>query len=304
MQPPSITLMCKSVCRFVFFLTVFGICVPISAQHAEGEQIHVIYTGNLNAALDDCRCEGRLVGGMTRILPLIDQLRDSLQAPALVDAGDFLSSYSYPDVNRAMLRLLKRAEYDALNLGDQEFVEGLSFLERWQRPTRRRLPLVSANAEVQFNGDGLVAPYSIVRKGKHIIAVIGIVEKESFEFISAGDIPITSPRDRLHTLRFLASETDIQLLLYHGDKNNLPALIREHEWLDAVVVGNNQQLSEDVVNGTLIVESGTDGEQIGLLSATFNRNKWRIENRFFEITRDLETDKKAIKISAPYYGAQ
>ncbi|MEL6823994.1 MAG: hypothetical protein AAFP70_19735, partial [Calditrichota bacterium] len=254
--------------------------------------------------LDDCRCEGRLVGGMTRILPLVEQLRDSLNMPALVDAGDFLSSYSYPDVNRAMLRLLKRAEYDALNLGDQEFVEGSNFLERWQRAHSRRLPLVSANTELELNGDGLVAPYNIVRKGKHIIAVIGLVEEESFEFISSGGMTVTATRDRLHTLRFLASETDIQLLLYHGDKNKLPALVREHDWLDAVIVGNNQQLSEDIENRTLIVESGTDGEHIGLISATFTRKKWRMANKFFEITRELQTDKKAIRISAPFYGAQ
>lgn len=298
------TLMCKPTGIIPLLLLVFFLSCPLLAQHAEGEKIHVIYTGNLNAALDDCRCEGRLVGGMTRILPLLEQLRDSLQTPALVDAGDFLSSYSYPEVNRAMLRLLKRAEYDALNLGDQEFVEGADFLENWQRYSRRRLPLVSANAEVKLNGDGIVAPYNIIRKGKHIIAVIGLVEKEAFEFISAGDMPVTAPRDRLHTLRFLASETDIQLLLYHGDTNNLPALVREHDWLDAIVVGNNQQLSEKVENGTLIVESGTDGEYIGLLSATFSRNKWKIANQFFEITRELETDKKAVRISAPFYGAQ
>jgi len=287
----------------VIFLIVFS-CDQLPAQLADGEKIHIIYTGNLNAALDDCRCEGRLVGGMTRILPLIEQLRDSLSAPALVDAGDFLSSYSFPDVNRAMLRLLKRADYDALNLGDQEFVEGTKFLEKWQKSSRNRLPLVSANAQAKLNGEGALAPYSIVKKGKHVIAVIGLVEEESFEFVSSDGIEIIPPRDRLHTLRFLASETDIQILLYHGNSLKLDGLLREHPWLEAVVVGNNQKVHEALVGSTLIVESGTDGEHVGLLRATFSRGKWQLSNSFFEITKDRKLDSKAVRITAPFYSAQ
>ncbi|MEZ4761685.1 MAG: hypothetical protein R3C26_00325 [Calditrichia bacterium] len=51
----------------------------------------------------------------------------------MLDSGDALLSYPLPEANRTMLQLLSIAKYDALNIGDQEFVESADFIFRENR---------------------------------------------------------------------------------------------------------------------------------------------------------------------------
>lgn len=82
---------------FGIFLLIRLCCTFLFASDHHTPTIHIVYTGNLNCSLDDCRCGGELVGGLTRITTVVDSLRGKYPGLILLDGGDHLSSYSLPE---------------------------------------------------------------------------------------------------------------------------------------------------------------------------------------------------------------
>lgn len=288
------------------FLLLWFTCSPgaaLFAQETGSPEIHLIYTGNLNCALDDCHCGDGLAGGFTRILTALDSLRERHPGLILVDAGDALNSYSLPNANRLMLELLSRAGYAALNLGDQEFVESPAFLKSANRELERPLPFLSGNV-LQKTGGEAVAPLKVqtLRIGKIPVSILGLVDPEAFEFISAEGLTIIPPETALHDVQAEVSDPrGLQILLFHGSWQRAAELLRRFPWIDAVVLAHNQRRQFEVRSGAALVESGSDGEYIGRLRITRAGNSWAFENEFIPIHGRIPPDKKAQRKVDEYY---
>ncbi|RMH91084.1 MAG: bifunctional metallophosphatase/5'-nucleotidase [Calditrichaeota bacterium] len=285
----------------VWLLLIF--CIRWGAAQESPPVLHLVYTANLNGALDDCRCGGEVVGGVTRILALVDSLRRKYPHFLLVDAGDFLSSYRFPAVHRAMLKLLTKARYQALNVGDQEFVEGTDFLV--SAAEGRGLPLVAANLHWQTSPPAGIPPYRVWKSGGLRVAVLGVVATEAFDFIHPRDIRVNDIARTINRwYREITSATDLQILLFHGTPLQAEALIKATPWVDVVVVGHNQQRYARQVGNALMVETGTDGEYVGHVKIWATGNRWRMENEFIPITRSLPVDPEARSWVEAFYHSQ
>ncbi|NIV13238.1 MAG: hypothetical protein GWN62_18725 [Aliifodinibius sp.] len=291
----------KNIYRIWIILFLFSPQIVLLAESAT--EINLIYTGNINCTLDDCHCEGEVVGGFTRILTVLNQLNSQYPEMILVDGGDFLSSYSIPKANRLMLSLLSEAPYDALNLGDQELVEGAGFILDFSNDKQVKLPIISTNLQWQLSDEPLTSQYKLVRRNAVSIAIIGIVEPTAFSFISSNQLTVSSPAKTLKEIQErIKTHSDLQILLYHGAWPNALNFPKSFPWLDVIILAHSQKKYSHIESKKMIlVECGSNGEYIGHLRLRKNKSGWSFENRFIPIDRSIPINQTAQKLVDNYY---
>lgn len=287
----------------------FGICLLIQvccaslfAKDHHSSTIHIVYTGNLNCSLDDCRCGGNIVGGVTRIITVVDSLRAKFPNLILLDGGDYLSSYSLPAANREMLSLLSRLHYTALNLGDQEFVESENFIFEVSQENKLQLPYISSNLFGENSSMPLAEPFKIANKTETPLRILGSIDPGAFEFISPGNLIVTSPEVFLDQQTPAdTGDAELQILLFHGRAQKARELLKKNSWIDVIVLAHNQELRFEVKDKTAIVESGTEGQYIGHLQINRNGDSWEFQNEFIPIYDRIPPNRAAQEQVDEYY---
>lgn len=277
-------------------------CASLFARNYKASTLHIVYTGNLNCSLDDCRCGDNIVGGFTRIITVVDSLRAKFPKLILLDGGDHLSSYSLPEANRLMLSLLSRLQYDALNLGDQEFVESENFVFEVSSGKTLHLPYISSNLFGENSAELLAEPFKVVDKTETPVRVLGCIEPGAFEFISAGNLTIASP-GTFTDLQTPADtgDAELQILLFHGRREKARELFKRYSWIDIVVLAHSQELRFEVEDQTVFVESGTEGQYVGHLQVNRSGNSWEFQNEFIPVYDRILPNREAQKQVDEYY---
>ncbi len=276
--------------------------MPGCASPPPNFTLHIFYTGNLNGALDDCRCGGPLVGGMTRILTVFDSLRQAHPQHLLVDAGDFLRSYSLPAGNRVMLEVLSLAGYTALNLGDQEFVESDTFLANLTAGPNPALPLISTNIRWPLPANPPAVPVIAQNIGGVPVTIRGVVDSSAFEFIPLPGVTVTSPDRALQDgTGPREGPAGVQILLFHGPEARLEMLLANHPWIDVAVVSHSQKRQFRQIGHTAVVQAGADGEYVGHLVLRKNGPARDFQNEFIPILENLAVHSRAAARVEAYY---
>ncbi len=279
--------------RLNYRFSVIFVLSLMLAPVVEGQSstITILYTGNLNAAVDDCGCGGDVVGGLTRISSVVQKYQQQYPDLLLLDSGDFLNSYSDPPLNRLVLQLLHRMNYTAINLGDQEFVEGLAFLNHYFT-THPDAPLViSGNIrpeqKMRFLKDKIV-----VKTANGVrVHLWGFTSGQAFDFIAPNHLKLTSIDKVLADLpESLKESPDLKVLLFHGKWSAAEALARNFPFLDAILIAHNQQTKTETVGSTLLAEPGMEGEYLGLMTAKRLGRGWRLQNEFIPIRKNIRED--------------
>lgn len=270
-----------------------------SAQNPDIAAIHIVYTSNLNGALRDCNCGGAVVGGMTRTLTLIDSLRREHPDLLLLDSGDALLSYPLPEANRTMLQLLSIAKYDALNIGDQEFVESADFIFRETAALQLDLPHLSGNLDWK-SGENAQLPGIVTTDVNRLkINIYGVINPAVFEFISVPEIRVNDPAAK--AADWPLDESALQILLYHGSFENAAAFVGQHPGIAAVILGHNQTQRETVEKGTIFLETGFEGEYLGHLEISRKAGEWQFNNEFIPVLADVPPHPVAHPIVENYF---
>ncbi len=157
---------------------------PFAVSHAtptgKTRQLLVVHTNDthscvdpLNPNLSDTAQADK--GGYVRRATLVRQLRQHDPDLLLLDAGDFSQgsafySLYHGDVEVGLMNLMG---YDAATIGNHEFDFGLENMARLFR--QARFPIVCCNYD--FTGtpvEGLVKPYTIIRRGGLKIGILGV----------------------------------------------------------------------------------------------------------------------------------
>lgn len=115
------------------------------------------------------------LGGYARRMGLVKQERQADKDLILLDAGDFSQGTPYFNFyhGRIEMEAMNRMRYDAGTLGNHEFDNGLDTLAMVLRMAKH--PIVCANYDATGTVlEGLVRPYTIIRKKGMKIGIIGL----------------------------------------------------------------------------------------------------------------------------------
>lgn len=278
----------KNIFRYIFMLFV----AMASCFAAKGQDLVILHTNDTHSQITpQVTGEGKGLGGYERREAYINKIVKEYgrKNVLIVDAGDFSQGSPYFSLFKGdvEIELLNALGYDVVCLGNHEFDNGQKELAR--RVGNAKFQVVCANYD--FTGgplDGLVKPYTIIKKGGRKIGIIGLLcnikgvvsskYQENAKYIHPVKV-----LNRLALELKNEHKCDLVIALSHcghnagretnpGDEyiaahsENVDIIVGGHSHTklkDKVVVKN--KLGRDVV----IVQDGEKGEYVGKLDVWF-----------------------------------
>jgi 2',3'-cyclic-nucleotide 2'-phosphodiesterase (5'-nucleotidase family) len=261
------------------------VLVFLLGSNLRAEPLYIIYTSNINGALQNCGCGVDPPGGIGRVKTIVDQLRSKHQRVILIDGGDFFNSYPFPLLDEAMLKALEMLEYDLFISGDQEFVEGSAFYKRLQTVLGKRL-LISNN------GSGNLQSFSIYL-GCDNVRIHGLLSPKVFDFI---EVPaILNLQDPSNIILKSKTRRDLNVVVMHGYLGEAQQFARVNQSIDLVLLAHDQLKGIWDENGPLIVGNGKDSEFLSIIEARFEK-KWHFRVDQVRINETVLEDDCILKI--------
>jgi 2',3'-cyclic-nucleotide 2'-phosphodiesterase (5'-nucleotidase family) len=283
------------LCRILFIIFLLGILQLVSAQ-----RLIIIYTSNVNCNLEACDCETTRLGGMVYLAQHLDSLRNNHPELILVDSGDFFNSYSLPQVNTIMWDFIYRLQYDAIGLGDQEFVEGTKFLNSLL--STLTLPFVGSNLSIKNRSLSEVNEFVVVNRNILKIGILGVILPSSFSFIRPDQLFFDPPESQVaKTLDKLKTVTQFNILLVHGSFQTGIYFAEKFPEIQVVIAGHSQEKESLQKGNQFITQAGYDGQYLGFLEVKISEEKIDYTNRFLPVHSKLGENPDFRKKIDEYY---
>jgi len=247
---------------------------------AAASGVTILFTNNTNGMLNPA--PGIEVGGLARRATVIRRER-ALGNVLLVDGGDFLPTS--PDLvkSKKVVKAMAKMDYDAVGIGEAEFVNGLAYLRSIAK--NKTLPLVSANVK-QCKGEDICS--DIVRStiskevGGKKVAIFSYTSEDAFGFtpeerLKAGKWYVKIVDFKSPLKGFIESkrkDNDLLVVISHAGVEADQALAAEFPEIDVIVGAHSQTfLSQPTkVGKTVIAQAAGDGQYVGKLVIKFDDN--------------------------------
>ena len=262
-----------------------AISIVMASMSLNAQDLTILHVNDTHSHIDPQRSgdyKGR--GGVIEQAAYIDSGRcaDGKRNVLLVHAGDFSQGTSYFTElgGNIEIDVLNALRFDVVTLGNHEFDNGIEELSR--RLKNLEAEVVCANYDFEGTAlDGLVKPYTIIRRGGKKIGIIGLLTDimEVVDADIARMLTYQEPSQVVNRLSgYLKEEKDCDMViclshLGYGEDKELAASIRN---VDIIVGGHSHTLLDDkqTVNDldgeeVIIVQNWKWGLNVGHLSIDF-----------------------------------
>ena len=266
-------LMIKLLKVFLILLYLLGIALS--------QELHILYTQNTNGVLQNCNCPNTPLGGMEKRATFVSQWRKDHPNTILLDSGDILSFNNiHAESDTKLLRAMEALNYSAVNIGDQEFSNGIQFLQT--QITKKSIPWVTSNIEPTNNAAFIVPEMRVINIVDLNVLIMGVIDSESFGFYNRvfGDLnlQVISPIESIQKIYIKAltnEKVDLVILLSNLGYDADELLAQELDFIDVIIGGHSQHQFEQpqVINNTIIIQCGRNGQYVGHLELQFNQGK-------------------------------
>ena len=273
------------LCRaggFVFGL--FG--RPARAARGRTTTLAILHTNDIHGHLSHWQgwegdLKGKTIGGFGRLAGAIAQVRkEAGEGVLLLDAGDLLGDTMIADLThgKALIAALNHLGYDALTVGNHEPDFGTEALR--ERMGEAKFPTVAANLVERKGGKLFTKPYVVKKVGGVSVGILGLAYPKTAWTTAAKNVaevefqdPVPAVKHYLPKMRDDGAEVIVVLshLGLGGDK----VLAKAVDGIDVIVGGHSHNRMEKVekVGGTLIVQAGAHGSDLGRLDLTVEKGK-------------------------------
>ena len=243
-----------------------AICILMASMSLNAQDLTILHFNDTHSHIDPQRSgdyKGR--GGVIEQAAYIDSVRcaEGKRNVLLVHAGDFSqgSSYFTELGGNIEIEVLNALKFDVVTLGNHEFDNGLDELAR--RLKNLKADVVCAN--YNFAGtplDGLVEPYTIIRRGGKKIGFIGLLT-DIMEVVDADIAKVLTYQDPAEVVNRLAGylkedkDCDMVVCLSHlgyGEDKDLAGSVRN---VDLIIGGHSHTLLDDKQ-----IVKDLDGEEV------------------------------------------
>jgi 2',3'-cyclic-nucleotide 2'-phosphodiesterase/3'-nucleotidase len=302
----------KNMARFyrLYIITLFAVLAVISAGCSENRSsLRIIVTTDVHGNIfSEDLFSGEVVSGsMSRVSSFAELSRAG--DVILLDNGDNLQGtpavyyYNFEDTLSEHLwaSVLNYIGYDAVTVGNHDFEAGHSVYDRIRE--QYNFPMLAANAVDISTGDPWFEPYTIIRRGSHRIAVIGLVTpgvpgwlpEVLYEGIRFEDM-VESAAYWMERVK--KEKPDLIVGLFHAgwneeygpgtsqsymNENASERVAREVPGFDVIFIGHDHDLlSREIVNvagdTVLMIDAGSHSRYIGVAEVVFDKGKGRDEH--------------------------
>lgn len=256
--------------------------------------------------------ERKNIGGIARRATMFRRFKEEVERRGgtawLVDAGDFAdgSSFSTEYHGAADIDAMNAAGYTFGTIGNHELNIPLPMLKKIIGMAR--FPILCANLADKATGQPLVPPSEIRRLGPLTIGVFGVTSPSASGYPAAkGTLTIA---DEIETARrmtdTLRRQADIVILISHAGEQVDEEIAQAVPGIDVIIGGHSHtrmpqgltiyrsdELASNAVNGTVIVQAGQWGGELGRLDLLFGKD----ERGIWQVERDRE---RLLPVTAKY----
>jgi len=258
-------------------LFVFGILSTL--PDAQARPLQIIHTNDLHSHLE--HASDPHIGGYAAVKTVIDRLKADATAKGIdsitLDAGDFSegSQFYFADRGREVWRIMDHMGYDAVALGNHDWLMGTEELDRMLRDVAPQFPVLAANF---FTPDRLrfiqkhIKPYTSLSRAGLSIAILGLTTPEFvYEFINDKGRIGSHLDAALKNVVHLRKKHDAVIALTHIGTDGDRAIAKNVEGVDLIVGGHSHsKLVEPILienkhskRKVPIVQTGRHGESVG-----------------------------------------
>ena len=152
--------------------------IPALGDITNDSDLTILHTNDMHSRIDPFPNDGGKYagkGGMARRAQLIGEIRRRQKQVLLLDAGDIFQGTPYFNLfeGELELKLMSQMKYDAATLGNHDFDNGLSGLEK-QLP-HAKFPFITSNYDFSNTFlDSRFLPYKVFQKGALSVGVFGL----------------------------------------------------------------------------------------------------------------------------------
>jgi 2',3'-cyclic-nucleotide 2'-phosphodiesterase (5'-nucleotidase family) len=285
-----------------------------NAQEVKHDTITLVYTASLNGHLDGCNCEASPKAGLVKMAYFLDTINDS-GAIVLVDGGDLFDYYPDKVLSSFILEAYERVDYDVINIGEREFVNGIPTLIEY----KQSYPFFSNNIAFSSRPDeeeeaspqsfwGIFqgppvpdSPLIITRSGVRV-GVLAVTEKGILAEMNVVESDTVTVFDPVEAARSASREVrdagvDIVILLYHGYYQEARTLVEEVSGIDVVVVAHEgRRIYGERKGDAIFVSPGKYGNVAGVLKIQLSgEQKLIFENRFESLFYGSDPDHPFVR---------
>lgn len=271
-------------------------------------------------------------GGFARLTTAISELRKKKADEIVigVDAGDFFTGTIFSSIALSQskefpeFQFFLENKYDLMTLGNHEFDaqnDGLEILLKKMESHQATLPIIASNLYVSMNsplskyvGDNrLIRPFAVKEfkgsKGNLKVGFLGILGPDGclVSRSTRGDVhfvgfddkdsdqELNKLSDHLNKMIFDLRKTqkvDIVILSMHGGGKESHKLASRLKGLDVFIAGHTHKQEFAIVNGIPVNQTGSYGENLGLMEFTYNKKTKKVKMLFPEKSQVITiTDK-------------
>ncbi len=261
--------------------------MPLSAQP---KVITILHTNDMHASFIPheatwMRSDPKpFVGGMNELSLIIDSIRGVEKNTLLLDAGDVMTGnpiteYSYRGADGgALFEMMNQIGYEAWTVGNHDFDVSVANLNKLAHIAN--FPTVSANVQ-DLAGNYPVnnKPYVIINKDGLRIGIIGLMSSDFYNLVSHNSgksIKLLPPVETMQTfVTELRPQTDLIIALTHEGVQDDSVLAMNVHGLDVIVGGHSHTRLKTprYVNNVIIVQTGSNCENLGELTLTVDKHK-------------------------------
>ncbi len=222
----------------------------------------------------------RTVGGLGRLAGAVALARKGAKDALLLDAGDLLGDSMIADLTegKAMVEALNHLKYDALAIGNHEPDFGMAVLRR--RVREAAFAVLAANLVERKGGGPFARPYVVRKAGGVAVGILGLAYPKTARTTGAKNVADVEFQDPVPAVkrylpRMRADGAELAVVLSHLGLGGDKLLARAVEGIDVIVGGHshNRMAKAERVGGTLIVQAGAHGSDLGRLDLTVERGK-------------------------------
>jgi 2',3'-cyclic-nucleotide 2'-phosphodiesterase (5'-nucleotidase family) len=224
-----------------------------------------------------------LVGGFNELSFVVDSIRHVKTATLLLDAGDVMTGnpiteYTYSGAEGgALFEMMNRIGYEAWTPGNHDF--DISSANLYKLTNIAKFPTVSANVVDTTNRFPVNnKEYVIIQKNGLKIGIIGLMSSDFYNLVnqkSSIGIKILPPIETMQRLaELLDPQTDLLIALTHEGVDEDSVLAMNVHGLDIIVGGHSHTRLKQPkkINNVLIVQTGSNCENLGVLEVTVERH--------------------------------
>jgi len=245
---------------------IFICFIALMPYVSNAESLFIIYTANVNAALENCGCGDEPLGGIGKIKHISDSFKKNHSHVVMIDGGDFFNNYPYNVLNEAMLKAYQRLDYDYVVPGDQIFIDGDSFYQRVSSIMKDRV-VISNTSNSQNNS--LEAKY-----GPYNVSFAAILSPEAFDYIpKPKNLALLDPA---HIEFKKQNNRSLNIVVYHGYLAEARQFAKENQAIDLLLIAHDEALGCWWEGNVCVVGNGKDSEHISIIEAKYDKS-WKLD---------------------------